>query len=237
MRIAMLGDDRAQIFALQSCLLTAGYTSQRYETAAEFLRDVNNTSFDTLILGRSAADLTGLEVLTRVRQELKLTVPVIMVTPLNGEDYIVHALRGGADECITTPVGDREFLARLESVARRWAYAPGAVRSFRVGRLTVSIEARRIFLDERPVELANKDYDLALFLLRNVGRLISRSHMLQAVWGSKPVVGSRTLDTHMSRVRTSLKLIEPYGWRLSAVYGRGYRLERLKDSERISSED
>ena len=236
MRIAMLGDGRSEIFALQSCLLTAGYTAQRYETAAEFLRAVNNTSFDTLILG-CVSDLTGLEVLARVRQELKLTVPVIMVTPPKGEDYIVNALRGGADECITTPIGDREFLARLEAVTRRWAYAPRSVRSFRAGRLTVNIEARRIFLDERLVELTSKDYDLAVFLLRNVGHLVSRSRILHAVWGRKQVIRSRTLDTHMSRVRTRLKLIEPYGWRLSAVHKRGYRLDGVRNSEKIYPDD
>ena len=237
MRIAMLGDDRSQIFTLQNCLLVAGHTAHRYKTAAEFLNAVNNTGFDTLILGYTIPDLTGLEVLARVRNELKLTVPVIVVTPPKGEDYIVSVLRGGADDCITTPVGDREFLARLEAITRRWIYAPPAGRSFQAGRLTVNAASRRILLDGRPVELTSKDYDLAVFLLRNVGRLISRSHILHAVWGWKQIVRSRTLDTHMSRVRTRLRLVECYGWRLSAVYRRGYRLERVKDSDQVSSKD
>jgi DNA-binding response OmpR family regulator len=230
-RIAILGADPSQIFALQSCLLTAGYIAQRFETAADFLRAVTNASFDTLILTSNVPDLTGLEVLARLRQELNLTIPVIMVTPSKGEDYIVSVLRGGADECITTPVGDREFLARLEAVTRRWVNAPQPVRSFQVGRLTVNMESRRILLGERPVELTSKDYDLAVLLLRNVGRFISRSDILRAIWGRKQVLGSRTLDTHMSRVRTKLKLIELYGWRLHAEYRRGYRLERLKNNE------
>ena len=115
-RIAILGADLSQIFALRSCLLTAGYIAQRYETAVDFLRAVSNASFDTLIVSSNVPDLTGLEVLARVRHELNLTIPVIMITPSKGEDYIVSVLRGGADECITTPVGDREFLARLEAV-------------------------------------------------------------------------------------------------------------------------
>jgi len=228
-RIAILGP--SQIFALQSCLLTAGYIAQRFETAADFLRAVTNASFDTLILTSNVPDLTGLEVLARLRQELNLTIPVIMVTPSKGEDYIVSVLRGGADECIATPVGDREFLARLEAVTRRWVNAPSSVRSFQVGRLTVNIEARRILLDERPVELTLKDYDLAVLLLRNTGRFISRSEILQSIWGSKQHIKSRTLDAHMSRVRTKLRLIDLYGWRLRAEYSRGYRLERLNNGE------
>ena len=231
LRIAMLGDDRSQLFALRSCLLTAGYVAQHYETAADFLCAVSTAGFDTLILGSSVKDLTGLEVLTRVRAELNLTAPVIMVTPSKREDYIVKVLRGGADECITTPVGDREFLARLEAVTRRWVNAPSSVRSFQVGRLTVNIEARRILLDERPVELTLKDYDLAVLLLRNTGRFISRSEILQSIWGSKQHIKSRTLDAHMSRVRTKLRLIDLYGWRLRAEYSRGYRLERLNNGE------
>jgi DNA-binding response OmpR family regulator len=234
-RVAMLGDDRSQLFALRSCLLTAGYVAQRYEAAADFLCAVSTAGFDTLILGSSAKDLTGLEVLARIRLELNLTAPVIMVTPSKQEDYIVKVLRGGADECITTPVGDREFLARLEAVRRRWVNAPPSVRSFQVGRLTVNIEARRILLEERPVELTIKDYDLAVLLLRNADRFISRSEILQSIWGAEQQIKSRSLDTHMSRVRTKLQLIEIYGWRLRAEYSRGYRLERLNNAEHPNS--
>lgn len=238
MRVAMLGDDRSQIFSLRNALLTAGHTAQRYKTLAEFLSAVNNTSFDALVIGIFAQEGAPLDVLARVRSELKLTVPVIVVTPPQGEDYVVGALRAGADDCIQTPVGQREFLARLEAVSRRWMHVPPSVRSFQVGRLTVNIESRRILLDDEAVDLTSKDFDLALYLLRNTGRLVSRNQILHSVWGwNHQLVRSRTLDTHVSRVRTRLMLVESHGWRLSAVYRRGYRLERLKEPLASEAED
>ncbi len=238
MRVAMLGDDQPHMFLLRRTLLTAGHTAQRYRTASEFLNAVNNTSFDILILGSIGDDSAEMEVISRLRGQLNLTVPIIVAATRRSEDYIVQALRLGADDCIALPVGQREFLARVEAVARRWIHVPAPVHSFRAGRITVHVQSRRILVDHEPVELTSKDFDLAVFLLRNVGRLVTRNQILHAVWGFKQqLIRSRTLDTHMSRVRRRLKLVESEGWRLSAVYRRGYRLERLKNDKNEESED
>ena len=85
-------------------------------------------------------------------------------------------------------------------------------------------------MDGVPVHLTTKDFDLAVLFLQNVGRLISRARILQTVWGTRKSAKSRTLDTHISRVRTRLELNESSGWRFSAVYRRGYRLERVDES-------
>lgn len=237
MRIAMFGSERSQIFALRSTLLKAGHTAHRYKTAPEFLQAVNNMSFDALVIGDGLRDVPALDVLTRIRQDLKLTVPVIVVTTHDSEEYIVKALRQGGDECIVTPVGDREFLARVDAIIRRWRFNLSPVRSIKVGALLVNIDSRRVFREGQPVVLTSKDFDLAVLMLRNVGRLVSRAHIMASVWGWKSDVKSRTLDTHMSRVRTRLGLTEENGWRLTAVYRRGYRLDRLKQHSYSSSSD
>jgi len=237
MRIAMFGSERSQIFALRSTLLKAGHTAHRYKAAPEFLQAVNNMSFDALVIGDGPRDVPALEVLDRVRQDLKLTVPVILVTTHDNEEYIVKALRQGGDDCIVTPVGDREFLARVDAITRRWRSNPSPPRSIKIGALLVNIDSRRILLRGQPVVLTSKDFDLAVLMLRNVGRLVSRTHIMSAVWGWKSDVKSRTLDTHMSRVRVRLGLTEENGWRLAAVYRRGYRLERLKQHSHSSSTD
>jgi DNA-binding response OmpR family regulator len=91
----------------------------------------------------------------------------------------------------------------------------------------VDRQTRSITRDNLPVELTSKDFDLAALLLSNVGQLLSRKYLHQAIWGRSVVLSSRTLDTHVSRVRTRLKLTPEYGWQLVAVYGYGYRLRQL----------
>jgi DNA-binding response OmpR family regulator len=76
------------------------------------------------------------------------------------------------------------------------------------------------------IELTAKDFDLAAMFLRNIGRLLSRQRIHEAVWGSNGAVTSRTIDTHVSRIRNKLGLIPSNGWQLKGVYGHGYRLER-----------
>jgi len=227
MRIGILEDDRSHAFVLQRCLIEAGHVPQRYERGADILKAVETDDLDALLLDWNVPDLSGIEVLNRVRQQLKSSIPIVLITARTSEDDVVQALRQGADDYMSKPVGNKELLARLESVTRRTRQSRPRQESIESGRLRVDIPARRIYVDGRPAELSAKDFDLAVLLLRNVGRLFSRSQISEAVWGGKAVMKSRTLDTHVSHVRTRLCLSEANGWRLSAVYGRGYRLERF----------
>ena len=84
-----------------------------------------------------------------------------------------------------------------------------------------------MLLNNVPVVMSLKDFDLAVYFFKNVGRVVSRRQIVAAVWGEKFDLTSRTLDTHVSRVRSKLWLTEANGWHLAAVYGHGYRLEKL----------
>jgi DNA-binding response OmpR family regulator len=117
----------------------------------------------------------------------------------------------------------------LESVSRRRRSVQIESQVFEVGVFRVDCQTRSITRDNEPVQLTDKDFGLAALLLRNVGQLLSRKYLQQAIW-ARDVHSSRTLDTHLSRVRNKLKLTPECGWRLRAVYGYGYRLERLTAS-------
>ena len=82
-------------------------------------------------------------------------------------------------------------------------------------------------MNGEPIELTSREFDLAWFLFRNSGRVLSRGHILEAVWGSSPDLNTRTVDTHISRLRKKLNIGEENGWRLKAIYQHGYRLEAL----------
>ena len=87
---------------------------------------------------------------------------------------------------------------------------------------------------ERPQSSPTKDFDLAVLLLRSLGRLLSRSYISEVVWGADAVVTSRTIDTHVSRIRLKLGLVPEYGWELKAVYAHGYRLDRAQRAALLS---
>ena len=226
-RIAILESDRSQACLLQHWLIAAGHVPQRYDGSAQLIEQAQTYGFDALLLECNGLGSTGMNVLSRVRQEMKSNVAVVAITSRTSEEDIVHALQQGADDCIAKPLRQRELLARLDAVTRRTRNFASLTQVLQVGALRLDVAARRAYVDSFPVALTAKDFDLALLLLSNVGRFLSRNQISEAVWGHKTLLRSRTLDTHTSRVRIKLCLSEPNGWRLLALYGQGYRLERL----------
>ena len=168
-----------------------------------------------------------------IRANIAEPVPVLFVTARQREEDIVHALSSGADDYMIKPLGRLELLARIDALARRMR--PSQRQDDGVldyGRLSVDGRSRQVKLDGRVVTMTQKDYELAVFLLRNIGRLLSRGHILEAVWGQSAELNTRTVDTHVSRIRRKLELTPENGWRLSAVYQHGYRLERVEAAAR-----
>jgi DNA-binding response OmpR family regulator len=226
MRIAVLEDDRSQAFVLRQCLTVAGHNTTNFERGTSLLEAMQKEKFDALLLDWNVPELSGMDVLAHVRNELASNIPAVVVTARNAEEDIVHALKHGADDYICKPVRPKELIARLETVAKR-DERPATDDIIEFGRLRVDIPSRVVLLNNVPVRLSLKDFDLAVYFLRNVGRVLSRRKIVQEVWGSNVEVTSRTLDTHVSRVRTKLWLTQNNQWHLGAVYGHGYRLERL----------
>jgi len=226
MKIAVLEDDRSQAFVLRQCLTVAGHNPNSFDRGHSLLEAVQTERFDALLLDWNVPDLSGIDVLNHVRKQLNSNIPAVIVTSREAEDDIVHALREGADDYICKPIKPKELIARLESVTKRdTTVASTHVLDF--GRLLVDIPSRRVLINNKPVTLSVKDFDLAVFLLRNVGRVLSRRQIVEGVWGAEADVTSRTLDTHVSRVRNKLWLTISNNWHLGAVYGHGYRLEQL----------
>jgi two-component system response regulator RegX3 len=229
MRIAILEDDPSQMELVVHWLQLAGHHAHAFEQGAQLLRALEHDSFDALLLDWNIPDMSGLEVLRRVRQQLRSRIPIIFSTARTAEADIVSALRQGADDYLVKPMRRLELLARLEAVTRRSAPEAPQSQQFEVDAFRVNSDARRLLRNNEPLDLTAKDFDLAAFFLRNVGRLLSRGHLWEAVWKAAHAVSSRTLDTHVSRIRNKLLLMPEHGWRLAAVYGYGYRLERLAE--------
>ena len=170
--------------------------------------------------------MSGAEVLAWLRANLREHVPVMFVTGRDSEDDIVRALHSGADDYMTKPVAHGEFLARLGALLRR-AYPPRDERGESYGPYVFDPGRRVVAIAGREVPMTEKEYRLAELLFRNVGRLLSRGHLVESAWGRPDTGLSRSLDTHLSRLRQKLDLRPENGYRLSSAYSYGYRLEKV----------
>ncbi|MNT36273.1 Sensory transduction protein regX3 [compost metagenome] len=158
--------------------------------------------------------------------------PILFVTSRTAESDIVDGLTVGADDYMLKPIRAGELIARVRSLLRR-AYPEAAqeVELIRRGNYIVDTHARTITVGGEPALLSPREYELALFLFRNTGRLLAREVMEQAVWGRAMGAGSRTLDTHISRLRLKLALRPENGVRLTSVYSHGYRFEEASAAD------
>ena len=228
MRIALLEDDQDQADLVCTWLKAAGHGCHVYMLGKDLVREAQRETFDLFLLDWEVPGMSGADVLLWIRANIAEPVPVLFVTARQREEDIVHALSNGADDYMVKPLGKLELLARIDALARRARAGQRpdeGVLDF--GRLSVDCRSRPVRLDGPVVTMTQKDYELTVFLLRNVGRLLSRGYIMQAVWGQTADLNTRTVDTHVSRIRGKLQLTPEYGWRLSAVYQHGYRLEQV----------
>lgn len=227
MRLALLEDDPAQAETLAAWLTAAGHDTHVFKLGKDLLRQANRESFDAFLIDWMLPDQNGHEVLRRLRRERGITAPVLFVTSRDAEEDIVAGLDAGADDYMIKPIRRLELLSRLDAVWRR-------VRPRDAGQV-VDLPPYRLDLDRRQVlrngaaveALTEKEFALAVFLFQNLGRLLSRGHLLEAIWGLSADIPTRTLDTHISRVRKKLDLHPANGFRLVPAYNYGYRLERV----------
>jgi DNA-binding response OmpR family regulator len=218
-------DDQAQLLALW--LEDAGHQCRRFATGRAFIKALITDSYDLSVLDWMLPDMSGIEVLEWIRSSVDWPMPVLFVTRMDREEDIVRALGKGADDYMAKPVKRREMLARIAALMRRSQKYEDAQSVVEFEPYKFDRKTRVVTRGEQVVPLTQKEFDLALFLFRNAGRLLSRGHMLEQVWGRNPDMNTRTVDTHVSRLRNKLGISAEVGWRLSSIYQHGYRLEHL----------
>lgn len=230
MRIALIEDDPTMAELLCLWLQEAGHHCTAYLDGLEFIKEAKNESFDVVLLDWVMPNISGEEVLKRLKSQAEWDTPIIFVTSRDSEEDMVHMLNQGADDYIAKPVHKPVLLARIQAVTRRaQKQAPQDVMD--IGEFRIDQHARLITRHGEPIKLTEKEFKLVAFIFQNVGRLLSRNHILSAVWGYDSSLNTRTVDTHMSRIRKKLELFPEHGWRLNSIYHQGYRLEQVSADE------
>lgn len=223
MRVTLLEDDPAQAAMLIGWLTDAGHEVSHYDCGETLQPALADGRFDLLILDWELPDTTGVDVLKQVRAEVNWHVPVLFVTARDSETDIVEALKAGADDYMVKQISEPEFTARVSALSRRL----GAEEiDYEIGPYRFVPQTKEAFVNGEPANLTAKDFDLAWYLFRNVGALLSREQLQRDVWKVSGL-NTRTVDVHISRIRKSLQIRPESGYRIKTIYQHGYRLEEV----------
>ncbi len=227
MKIALLEDEVEQAQNLSALLTEKQHTCEYFHTGQSFIYSVLHNSYDMLILDWQLPDMEGTEVLKQLRSELSWRIPVLFLTQRDSEEDIVTALNAGADDYLVKPARPAELAARLNALGRRVSGETEEQEAIEIGPYEINLTKRTINAFGEDVSLTDKDFDLAVFMFQNVGRLLSRDYLLERVWGISSNINTRTVDTHVSRLRRKLNIKPENGFRIKTIYQHGYRLERV----------
>ena len=240
-RIGLLEDDTNQIELINLWVSESGDQLKSFTTGHSFCEALKREQFDLLVLDWHLPDTTGIEVLDWLRGEQSSTTPVIFITSRDSEESVVEALDHGADDYMVKPVNKAVTLARINALQRRrylGEQVDGISPPNQVPPTTaidiewyepyqINTAEHSITVNGEPVKLTHKEFELASHLFRHAGCLVSRNYLLESLWGTRADLNTRTVDTHISRIRSKLRINPSNGWQLSSIYQRGYRLARV----------
>jgi DNA-binding response OmpR family regulator len=227
MRIAVLDNDGSQSGVICQVLGAVGHSCESFRTGWDLLTHLRRESSDMLIIDWQIEDASGNEVLRWVRDKMPAGLPVLFLTGRAGEDDIVSAMAAGANDYIIKPIRRGELLTRVQALLRRSYPTQANFEQIQFDKYVFEVPTGRLTVAGKQVEVTQKEFDLALLLFQNLGRPLSRAYIQEAIWTREGDVPSRTMDTHVSRVRNKLGLKPENGFRLTPVYSYGYRLEQM----------
>jgi two-component system, OmpR family, alkaline phosphatase synthesis response regulator PhoP len=187
------------------------------------LKAVTERRPDLIILDLNLPSISGVEVCRILRSRPDDSrVPIIMLTARSSEDDMVYGLEQGADDYVTKPFSLRELSARVQAVLRRTTTEERAETTpmYRGARLVADFDAVAIAVDDVPVRLTRREFELLRYLVLNKNRVVSRDRLLERVWGYEREVETRSVDVHVGRLRVKLGAA---GRQIETVIGLGYR--------------
>lgn len=213
----LIVDDEPAIAALISRVLTAaGYTCQAVTSSEKAADLIEQNRYDLVLLDVMMPKIDGYDLLEYIRPT---GTPSIFVTAKDAVSERVRGLHSGADDYIVKPFAPAELTARVEAVLRRTGRA---TVQYPLWGCTVDTAACRVTRAGQEIKLTRKEYELLLLLLRGRGMALYRDYLYETLWGDDMSLDTRTLDTHITRLRKKLDL----GDKLHAVRQVGYMLEK-----------
>ncbi|MDT8452900.1 MAG: phosphate regulon transcriptional regulator PhoB [Gammaproteobacteria bacterium] len=219
--ILVVEDDSEIREMLRFSLEKSGYAVVEADDAELALEKLGVMLPDMMLVDWMLPGMTGPEFVRRTRRDdLTKKIPVIMLTARGEESDILQGFENGADDYLTKPFSPKELLARIKSLLRRSSNDQEG--SLQVQEVMLDIQAHRLSIAGKSVEIGPTEYKLLEFFMQHPDRVYSREQLLDMVWGRNVYVEERTVDVHILRLR---KLLSPYGYDklVQTVRGSGYR--------------
>jgi DNA-binding response OmpR family regulator len=233
-RILVVEDEVSLQETLAYNLKRQGYEVETASSGPDGIEAARRNRPDLIILDVMLPGMDGFEVCRIVRQEMN--TPVLMLTARDDEIDRVVGLEVGADDYMTKPFSMRELIARVKAMLRRVrlmreeisAAVPATMPAGQVvvfDNLVMDITRREVRLNDQPIALKPKEYELLLFLTQHRGQVLSRETILEQVWGWNYIGDSRTVDVHIRWLREKIETSPGLPNRIVTVRGAGYRFE------------
>ena len=229
-RILIIDDDARLSAMVSDYLSDAGFMVERRPTAMDGLAAIAREPFAVVILDLMLPDLDGFEVCRRIRTQSD--VPVLMLTARGEDTDRVVGLEIGADDYLSKPFNPRVLLARIRALVRR---QKGSSRieetSLQFGRLSIDRGSRTLRVDGEEKTLTSYQFDLLVAFAEHAGRVLNREQLLDLVKGVELDAFDRSIDVHVSRIRSTIEDDPKHPRRIITVRGSGYVFARVQDQE------
>jgi two-component system alkaline phosphatase synthesis response regulator PhoP len=220
-RILIIDDEPEIVRGIADNLTFEGYQTLAATNGESGLALACQEAPDLILLDIMMPRLSGWDVCRELRRR-GIDVPVIMLTARAEEADRVRGLELGADDYIAKPFSVRELLARVQAVLRR----PGPRRkaaALAFGHVRIQVQARQVFVAGREIPMTRKEFDLLVYLVEHRGEIITRERLLDHVWGYERFPTTRTVDTHILRLRRKFEADPDRPAFILTVHGQGYR--------------
>jgi DNA-binding response OmpR family regulator len=228
MNILLVEDDPAQAAAVERAMQKSGHKIiSKLDRGDDAVRFLKTNEVDLVMLDWQLPGMTGLDLLRWIRGNLGREPAVLFLTNRVLEVDIVQALEAGADEYVVKPFRAFELAARVRALLRRTKGTEKGENIIVVGPYVIDTAQRSVSLHGKTIELTAREFDVAAYIFGNVGRVIYRDLLGKLAWGRELDGTSRTVDTHVYRLRRKLCLHPENGVRLSSIYTHGYRLDEV----------
>ncbi len=225
--VLIVEDEESFADPLAFLLRKEGFSTAVATTGSEALEEFDRNGADIVLLDLMLPGMSGTDVCKQLRA--RSAVPVIMVTARDSEIDKVVGLELGADDYVTKPYSARELIARIRAVLRRGGEVDGDAALgpsvLEAGPVRMDVERHTVTVAGLEVGLPLKEFDLLEYLLRNVGRVLTRGQLIDRVWGADYVGDTKTLDVHVKRLRSKIERDPSSPQHLVTVRGLGYKYD------------
>lgn len=231
--IALLASRNSPLHPMQELLSIAGFQCNVFQAGRDLIHGLGHDSYDMLLIDRDLPDISAIDVIRAVRAVRFRDVPIVMFSGESSDDDMVEALDAGADDYIVRPLNARVLLARIAALRRRMAGTRlNASMPLRAGPYELNNPGRFAMLNGQRIPMTPKEFDLAMLMFANAGRILATQRIENTIWGHTLPHSSRALAGLVSRMRRTLDLCAENGVTITVVYAQGYRLDILDSAAR-----